>query len=187
MITVGTALAAAGGEGESPSVLAVPLDEFILGIVAFFIVFFALWKLVLPKIEQTLKDRTDAIEGGIERAAKAEAEAQAMMAKYKEQIANAHEEAANIRAKAEADAKVIVDQAKQQAEAERSAIAQRGEAQLAAERTQTVAALRQDVGGLAVDLAGRIVGETLTDDARARGVVDRFIADLESSPAGDSA
>ncbi len=93
--------------------LQVPLDEFILGIVAFFIVFFVLWKFVLPQIEQTLKDRSDAIEGGIERAAAAEAEAKAMMAQYKEQIANAHGEAADIRAKAEADGKAIVDQARQ--------------------------------------------------------------------------
>lgn len=187
MIPLATALAAAGGEGESPSVLAVPLDEFILGIVAFFIVFFVLWKFVLPNIEKTLSERSEAIEGGIERAAAAEAEAKAMMAKYKEQIAGAHEEAANIRAKAEADGKAIVDEARKQADAERSAIAQRGEAQLAAERTQTVAALRQDVGGLAVSLAGRIVGESLEDDQRANAVVDRFIADLEQSAAKDQA
>lgn len=185
MISVATALAASGSESESPSVLAVPLDEFILGIVAFFIVFFALWKLVLPNIEKTLKERSDAIEGGIERAAAAEAEAKAMLAQYKQQIAGAHEEAANIRAKAEADGKAIIDKARQEADAERIAIAQRGEAQLAAERTQTVAALRQDVGGLAVSLAGRIVGESLEDDARANAVVDRFIADLEQSSAKD--
>jgi F-type H+-transporting ATPase subunit b len=183
MIPLATALTAAGGEGESPSVLAVPLDEFILGIVAFFIVFFVLWKFVLPNIEKTLNERSEAIEGGIERAAAAEAEAKAMMAKYKEQIAGAHEEAANIRA----DGKAIVDEARKQADAERSAIAQRGEAQLAAERTQTVAALRQDVGGLAVTLAGRIVGESLEDDQRANAVVDRFIADLEQSAAKDQA
>lgn len=187
MIPLATALTAAGGEGESPSVLAVPLDEFILGIVAFFIVFFVLWKFVLPNIEKTLKERSEAIEGGLERAATAEAEAKAMMAQYKEQIAGAHEEAADIRAKAEADGKLIVEQAKKQADTERSAIAQRGEAQLAAERTQTVAALRQDVGGLAVSLAGRIVGESLEDDQRANAVVDRFIADLEQSAAKDQA
>lgn len=185
MISVVTTLAASGGEGESPSVLAVPLDELILGAIAFFIVFFALWKFVLPGLEKTLKERSEAIEGGIERAAAAEAEAKAMMAQYKEQIANAHQEAADIRAKAEADGKAIVDAAKQQAETERSAIALRGEAQLAAERTQTVAALRQDVGGLAVTLAGRIVGESLEDDQRSRDVVDRFITDLEQSAAKD--
>jgi F-type H+-transporting ATPase subunit b len=43
--------------------------------------------------------------------------------------------------------------------------------------------LRAEVGGLATQLAGRIVGESLEDDERARRSVDRFIAELESEPA----
>ncbi len=176
-------LVAASEGGDTPFVLGVPMDEFILGLLSFFIVFGLLGKLALPKIKQTLADRTDAIEGGIERAAQAEAEAQALAERYREQISGAHEEAAGIRAKAEEDARAIVAEARQQAEVERSTIAARGEAQLEAERSQTLAALRQDVGGMAVDLASRIVGESLADDARSAAVVDRFIADLESAPA----
>jgi len=181
VISVVTAVSAAGGEGETPSVLAIPPDELILGVVAFLIVFLALWKLALPSIVKTLKERTDAIEGGIQRASDAEAAANATLEEYKDKIAGAQDEAATIRAKAEADGRAIIQEAKTKAEQESNAIAQRGVAQLAAERSQTVASLRQDVGGLAVNLAGRIVGESLTDDNRARGVVDRFIADLEAS------
>ena len=41
--------------------------------------------------------------------------------------------------------------------------------------------LRNEIGGLATTLAGRIVGESLEDDERARRTVDRFVADLEDS------
>ncbi len=41
--------------------------------------------------------------------------------------------------------------------------------------------LRSEVGTLAVDLAGNVIGETLSDDARANAVVDRFLAELEAS------
>jgi F-type H+-transporting ATPase subunit b len=41
-------------------------------------------------------------------------------------------------------------------------------------------ALRAEVGTLAVELAGRIVGESLADEARQRRVVDRFLTELES-------
>ena len=41
--------------------------------------------------------------------------------------------------------------------------------------------LRAEVGTLAVDLAGNVIGETLSDDAKAQAVVDRFLADLEAS------
>ena len=63
---------------DAPSVLAVPLDELILGIVAFLIVFWALSKLALPGIRKALDERTATIEGGIERAAAREAEANAL-------------------------------------------------------------------------------------------------------------
>ena len=167
--------------GETPNVLGVPLDEFILGLVAFSIVLIVMAKVALPSIQKALAERTDAIEGGLQRAAAAETEANKLLDDYKQQISGAQDEAAAIRAKAEADGKTIVAEAKSQAELERAAIAQRAEAQLAAERSQTVASLRQDVGGIAVDLAGRIVGATLEDDERANAVVDEFITGLEEA------
>ena len=42
--------------------------------------------------------------------------------------------------------------------------------------------LRAEIGQLAVDLAGRIVGESLADEARQRGTVDRFLTDLDAAP-----
>jgi len=167
--------------GETPNVLGVPLDEFILGLVAFSIVLIVMAKVALPSIKKALEERTDAIEGGLQRAAEAETEANKLLDDYKQQISGAQDEAAAIRAKAEADGKTIVAEAKSQAELERAAIAQRAEAQLVAERSQTVASLRQDVGGIAVDLAGRIVGATLEDDDRANAVVDEFITGLEEA------
>ena len=55
---------------------------------------------------------------------------------------------------------------------------------LAAERGSIVRELRSELGGLAVELAGRIVGEALEDEARRRGTVERFLEELGSAPAG---
>ncbi|MDP4013597.1 MAG: F0F1 ATP synthase subunit B [Candidatus Nanopelagicales bacterium] len=172
-------LASSEGSAPPPNVLGVPMDEFIVGMAAFLIVFGVLAKFALPSISEALKKRTDAIEGGLKRAEEAETAAKGMLDQYQNKIAGAHDEAAGIRAKAESDGRQIVGDAKAQAEVERAAIAARAEAQLGAERTQTLAALRRDVGGMAVDLAGRIVGEAMQDDKRANAVVDRFIAELE--------
>jgi F-type H+-transporting ATPase subunit b len=49
-----------------------------------------------------------------------------------------------------------------------------------------VASLRSEVGTLATALAGRIVGESLDDEARQRRVVDRFLAELETQGADGS-
>ena len=39
--------------------------------------------------------------------------------------------------------------------------------------------LRSEVGRLSTDLASRIVGESLHDETRQKGIVDRFLAELE--------
>lgn len=169
---------------EGPSVLAVPLDELILGIVAFLIVFGALAKFALPGIRKALEERTAAIEGGIARAEAREAEATAMYEQYQAQLAEARTEAAQIRAQAQADKAAMVEEARTEAAEAAAAVTARAEASIAAERASTVASLRREVGTLAVSLAGKVVGESLEDDARARATVDRFIADLEAQAAG---
>ena len=65
-----SAVPSAGGAGgeEMPSVLAVPIDELIIGIIAFLIVFGVLGKLALPAIKKTLAERTELIEGGLAKA-----------------------------------------------------------------------------------------------------------------------
>ena len=57
------------------------------------------------------------------------------------------------------------------------------EAQLAADRSQATAALTRQVGELAVGLASKVVGQSLTDDARVRATVDAFLDDLERQAA----
>ena len=73
---------------------------------------------------------------------------------------------------------------REQAQSEASRIVEHGKAQIEAERQAAVASLRTEVGTLATTLAGRIVGESLDDDARQGRVVERFLADLESGTAG---
>jgi len=178
-------VAASGAEGEEmPSVLSVPIDELIIGIIAFLVVFGGLAKFALPGIKKTLEERTNAIEGGIERAAAAEAEAKALAEEYRAQLAQAREEASAIRTQAQADRAAIVDEARNEARAAALQVTAAAEAQLAADRSQATSALTRQVGELAVTLAGKVVGESLTDDARVRQTVDAFLDDLERQAAG---
>ncbi len=168
---------------ETPSPLAVPLDELIIGILAFIIVFWALSKLALPGIRRALDERAAAIEGGISRAEAREAEADVLYEQYQAQLAEARTEAAQIRSAAQADKLAIVEEARREATEAAAAVTARADAAITAERASTVASLRREVGTLAVTLAGKVVGESLEDDARARATVDRFIADLEAQAA----
>ena len=161
------------------NILRLPLDELIIGTLAFAIVFFALAKFAFPAISKTLEDRADAIEGGLARAENSQAEAAAMLEEYRAQLADARGEAATIRAEAQAEKAAMIESARGEAATAAASVTERAQAQIEAERSQAMASLRRDVSELALTLAGKVVGESLTDDARARASVDRFIADLE--------
>lgn len=157
------------------------LPEFIAGILLFLVVWYGVAKLVVPKFEQTYAERTEQIAGGIERAEKAQQEAAEALAQYRAQLADARGEAAQIREQAKADGAAIIADLRTQAQEESSRLITAAKSQIDAERAQAVQQLRAEVGGLATTLAGRIVGESLDDDERARRTVDRFIAELDQA------
>ncbi|GLY99696.1 F0F1 ATP synthase subunit B [Actinoplanes sp. NBRC 103695] len=173
-------LAAEGGEAEHSPII--PLwQELVLGSIAFAIICFVLMKFVFPRMEETFRARVDAIEGGIKRAEVAQAEANELLEQYRAQLAEARTEAARIRDEARADAEGIRQDVLAKAREESDRIISAGREQLAAQRESIVRDLRSEVGTLAVDLASKIVGESLADEARSRGTVDRFISDLDAT------
>ena len=171
---------------EAHNPLIPPLGEIIVGLIAFAIVYFVFAKFVAPRFEQVFRARREAIEGGIERAEAMQAEAQAALEQYRSQLAEARSEAAQIRDQARAEGQQIIEELRAQAQEESARIVARGEEQLATARQQVVNELRGQIGTLAVDLAGRVVGESLADDVRRRGTVDRFLDELDAmTAAGD--
>ncbi|WP_328540775.1 F0F1 ATP synthase subunit B [Streptomyces sp. NBC_00344] len=155
--------------------------ELIVGLLCFFIVFGILGKKLLPNIQKTLDERHDAIEGGLERAAEAQAEATQTLEQYKAQLAEARHEAARLRQEATEQGATIIEEMRAEGQRQREEIVAAGHAQIESDRKATAAALRQDVGKLATELAGKLVGESLEDHARQSRTVDRFLDDLEDS------
>jgi F-type H+-transporting ATPase subunit b len=158
--------------------------EFIIGTILFFLVFGFLAKIGLPRIMKTLEERHEAIEGGINRADEAQAEAQQLLEQYRAQLDDARHEASRMREEAREQGAAIIAEMRERAEAESRRIIDAAQAQIAADRQQALTSLRTEVGSLATELAGRIVGESLTDAARQGRMVDRFLADLEERGAG---
>jgi F-type H+-transporting ATPase subunit b len=154
-------------------------DEFIIGTVVFLIVFGILGRMLLPRISKLLAEREDAIEGGINRAENAQKEAEELREQYKAQLAEAAREASRQREAAREEGAQIVAEMREQAQAEARRITEAAQAQIEAERQQALTSLRTEVGELATELASRIVGESLTDQARQSRMVDRFLDELE--------
>ena len=154
--------------------------EIVLSLVVFGLLFLAVKKWVVPNFEKTFTERATAIEGGLKAAETKQAEADAKLAELEKQLADARHEAARIREEAREQGAAIVAEMLETAQAESSRIVEHGKAQIEAERQQAVTSLRAEVGALATGLAGRIVGESLEDEARQSRVVERFLAELEA-------
>ena len=167
-----------------PNPLLPDATELIIGTISFAIVFGVLWKILLPRITTMLEARTEAIEGGLKRAEEAQAEANRVLEQYRAQLAEARHDAARLREEAKEQGARIIAELRAQGVAERQRLVESATAQIAAEQQQALNVLRAEVGALAVELASRVVGESLADEARQRRTVDRFLDELESEAGG---
>jgi len=165
---------AAAATQQDPLIPSLP--ELIIGTICFLFVFGFLGKMFLPRIQQMLAERTELIEGGLARSEEAQAEAKELLDQYREQLAEARREEAR-----EQGAQIIAEM-REQAQAEARRITEAAQTQIEAERQQALTSLRTEVGTLATELASRIVGESLTDEARQSRMVDRFLGELDQVP-----
>jgi len=167
--------------GEKINPLVPHTAGLIVGTIAFTLLFLVLRSKVVPMFEKAFTARTEAIQGGMERAEKAQLEAQRALVQYNEQLAKAREEAQTLREEARVQGSAIVEELRAKAQEEAARITAAAHASIEAERQQAVTSLRNEVGTLAVELASKIVGEALEDQARQSRIVDRFLDDLEKS------
>lgn len=172
-------VAQAAGE-KPPSPLFPEIYDLIWSAVAFVIILLVVWKYALPRMGKMLDERAALIEGNIEKAGEAKAEADAALEEYRAQLADARGEAAKIREQARADGTKILLELKEQAQVEANRITAAAQATIEAERQSALVSLRNEVGSLALSLASGVIGESLKDDKRAGSIVDRFLMDLEA-------
>ena len=169
----------AAAEGANP--LVPHTAELIVGFIAFSLLFLVLRSKVVPLFEKAFAERTEAIQGGMEKAERAQVEAERALAQYTAQLNEARGEAQKIREDARVQGAAIIEDLRTKAAEEAARITAAATAAIQSERQQAMTALRNEVGALATELAGKIVGEALDDQVRQSRIVDRFISDLEKS------
>ncbi|MEV6036624.1 F0F1 ATP synthase subunit B [Nonomuraea sp. NPDC052116] len=154
--------------------------EPVIGLVTFLITLFVVGKLLVPRLQKTLAERADAIDGGIMRAEEAQAEVRNLQRQYHELLEEARREAALLREEAREQGAQIRAELRAQAQAEARHLIGAAHAQIEADRQAAFAQIRTEIGRLSTDLAGRIIGESLEEDVRHTGIVERFLDELEN-------
>ncbi len=174
-----TALVQAAEGGDQNPLLPATYD-IIWSLVCIAIIAVVFVKKVVPAFTRVLDERTEKIEGGLQAGERARAEAAALRADIERELTEARVEAAKVREQAQEDAKAIAADVKAKAHAEADRILESAKRHIEAERQQAAATLRTDIGVLATTLAERIVGESLAEEERRQRVIDRFLDDLEA-------
>jgi F-type H+-transporting ATPase subunit b len=157
-----------------------PNWTFVAELVAFLMILAILGKYVYPFIAKAMHDRQEMIKKQVEDAEEAKTKLAEAEKTYQNALHEARTEAAQIRENARAEAQRTVEELRAQAIEEQKRIVQRGEDQLAMQRSAVVRELRAEIGTLAVELAEKIVDQRLTDEASVSSTVDAFLAGLES-------
>ena len=186
LLAVGAPLAAAVKSTAGISLFLPAVSDIVWSAVVLIPIALMFYRLVLPKFTEVLDKRTALIEGGIAKAESVQAEAEAALVRYTQELADARAEAARLREVARVEGVAIVADLRAKASEEAGRILETAQRQIEAERQQAVVSLRSEVGALATELASKIVGEALADEARQSRVVDRFLDELEASTASDA-
>jgi F-type H+-transporting ATPase subunit b len=152
-------------------------DELIFGSLAFIVVFVVLARYAFPRLNKGLKDRQDKIRGDLERAEGARKEAESSLQRYERQLQEARAEAGTIVEDARKTAEQMRRDLLARAEDESRQIVARAQEEIRAERDRAIQELRVTLAETSVDLAARVVGESLDRERQIR-LVDEYIDDV---------
>ena len=145
---------------------------FLSQLISFGIVFFLLWRYLLPAIVNLLDKRADRIREGIENAEKAD-----------RRLADANKDAEQIVLDARRQAQEIIERAQKTAQQEASRIQQEAQARADQIGQQLIARIQQEanrtrndlsrrVVDISIDAAGRVIGHSVNSDDNRRLVQD---------------
>jgi F-type H+-transporting ATPase subunit b len=154
--------------------------ELVVGAVAFAVIFFFMWKWVIPRVNTMLEERRQKIQGELERAEATRSEADHILEEYRTQLAGAREEAGRIIEETRKTAEQLRKDMLGRAEQESQGIVARAQDEIRAERDRVFQELRSQIGEISVELAARIVGESL-DEAAHQRLIDEYIDQVAGS------
>ena len=134
-------------------------------------------KFLLKPIRQVIADRKAKADSEIADAQKLRTEAEAMKAEYEQNLQNARAEANQIVARAQKTATARGEEIVGEARAQAAALKQKAEADIAQERKKAVNEVKDEIGGMAMEIASKVV-EREIKEADHKDLIDEFIKNV---------
>jgi len=153
--------------------------EFIPMIIAFFIMWFVFAKYVYPIIMGMIDKRANTIKENLEAAEQSKVEAARLLDERQAQLDQAKADAAKIIDDAKKAAEATRAQIEAEAREEASNIIAKANANVEAQKKAAVAELQHSVADISVSVAGKLIGEDLSDDEHRR-IIERYVEEAGS-------
>jgi F-type H+-transporting ATPase subunit b len=170
-------LAQEAAQEESRNPIFPATNELVWGTIAFLLLLFLMYRTVFPSINKAFKDRRANIEGKLEQAEREREEAEQLLEHYRRRLRDAEDETQRILEEARSNAERVRRDLLAKAETDAGRELDRARLAIRAERDQAIRQLRNEVGTLAVELATRVVGDSLDRERQLR-LVDEYIDEL---------
>jgi F-type H+-transporting ATPase subunit b len=173
-----TALAE-GEENTGMKLLLPNMAEFVPACIAFAIIWFIMAKFAWPMVLDMMEKREAKIQGDLDNAAQAAAEAQITKRAASDELAEAQRQAKEIVAEAKRDAEILRADMMAEAQKESAAIIAKAHGVIDAEREKALAELSGSVVDLSVEIAAKIIGSSMDEDAQ-RELAMKYLAEVGS-------
>ena len=134
-------------------------------------------KFLLKPIKQVIADRKAKADSEIADAQKLRTEAEAMKAEYEQNLQNARTEANQIVATAQKTATARSEEIVGEARAQAAALKQKAEADIAQERKKAVNEVKDEIGGIAMEIASKVVERDISEKDH-KDLIDEFIKNV---------
>ncbi len=134
-------------------------------------------KLLLNPVKKVIAERKAKADSQIADAEKLRTEAEAMKAEYEQNLQNARTEANQIVAAAQKTAAARSEELLGEARAQAAALKQKAEADIAQERKKAVNEVKDEIGGMAMEIASKVV-EREIKEADHKDLIDEFIKNV---------
>jgi F-type H+-transporting ATPase subunit b len=134
-------------------------------------------KFLLKPIKQVIADRKAKADSEIADAQKLRTEAEAMKAEYEQNLQNARTEANQIVTAAQKTATARSEEIVDEARAQAAALKQKAEADIAQERKKAVNEVKDEIGGIAMEIASKVVEREISEKDH-KDLIDEFIKNV---------
>ena len=134
-------------------------------------------KLLLNPVKKVIAERKAKADSQIADAEKLRTEAEAMKAEYEQNLQNARTEANQIVAAAQKTATARSEELLGEARAQAAALKQKAEADIAQERKKAVNEVKDEIGGMAMEIASKVVEREISE-ADHKDLIDEFIKNV---------